>query len=96
MAMTQEFFMSSVRLNVQGLSCGACERHVKTALKPLPGVQNVIVDLETGQVLVSGAIDSLRLVEALKTAGYPSKVIDQMPDTNANKQPAGGGCCCCR
>lgn len=86
--------MSTVQLNVQGMSCGACERRVRSVLMALPGVQSVIVDLKTAQVLVTGTSDSPCLVEAMNDAGYPSEQIVRLPDTIAQKQLQGGGCCC--
>lgn len=87
--------MSTVKLNVQGMSCGACVSHVEATLKPLSGVENVTVDLEASRVLVSGAPDIQHLVEALRDAGYPSQLTDQLPSTK-NSAPAGGSGCCCR
>ncbi|TSH96762.1 heavy-metal-associated domain-containing protein [Verticiella sediminum] len=86
--------MSNIDLDVQGMSCGACVKHVTEALKPLPGVREVEVDLGAGRVRVRGdlaeGIDPL--VSALKQAGYPA----QPSGTEASTAPGNrrGGCCC--
>ena len=54
--------MSTIELNVQEMSCGACVRHVTQALSPLPGVEAVEVDLQAGRVRVSGNPDSAALL----------------------------------
>jgi len=86
--------MTTIDLDVQGMSCGACVKHVTEALKPLPGVREVEVDLGAGRVRVHGdlaeGIDPL--VSALKQAGYPA----QASGAGASKAPgAGRGRCCC-
>lgn len=63
-------------LEVQGMSCPSCIRHVSTALTELDGVGAVDVKLREGLVVVQH--DAARapvpqLIEALVTAGYVSK-----------------------
>ena len=36
--------MSQIHLNVAGMTCGSCIKHVTNALKPLEGVEDVFVD----------------------------------------------------
>ena len=43
--------MTTIHLEVQGMSCGGCVKSVTAALTPLPGVNSVEVDLPTGQRL---------------------------------------------
>lgn len=62
-------------LEVEGMSCGSCARHVTVALTELEGVGNVDVKLRDGRVVVRH--DPTRssvsqLVGALNEAGYPS------------------------
>ncbi len=58
-------------LLVEGMSCGHCEKAVKSALGELDGVTNVEVNLETKKVQVEGEnlVDEL-LKEAIDDAGY--------------------------
>lgn len=82
---------TTIDLDVQGMSCGGCVKHVTQALKPLPGVREVEVDLS---VRVHGdlaqGIDPL--VSALKQAGYPA----QASGAVATKAPSASRGCCCR
>lgn len=63
-------------LNVQGMTCGSCIRHVTEALCELDGVDKVDVQLRDGTVmvqhdLVEAPVD--RLIAKLLEAGYPSQ-----------------------
>ncbi|NVB82416.1 MAG: heavy-metal-associated domain-containing protein [Kofleriaceae bacterium] len=63
-------------LEVQGMSCPSCIRHVTVALTDLDGVDKVDVKLRDGLVVVQhdktqASID--QLIEALGEAGYVSK-----------------------
>ena len=83
--------MSTIELNVQGMSCGACVKHVTQALQPLAGVTAVEVDLQAGRVKVDGSADAAALIAALDEAGYPA----QAASTPApGKTGCGGGCGC--
>jgi copper chaperone len=63
-------------LEVQGMTCPSCVRHVSAALTGLEGVGRVDVKLRDGLVVVSH--DAARapvtlLIEALSGAGYASR-----------------------
>lgn len=62
-------------LNITGMSCGSCVRHVSEALRALDGVTQVEVELRTGAVRVrhdaGTAIASL--IDAVAKAGYPAR-----------------------
>ena len=85
--------MSTIHLEVQGMSCGGCVKSVTAALTPLPGVTGVDVDLSAGHVTVTGDLpqggDPLML--ALTAAGYPAKLTSAM--TAAPSVKKSGGCC---
>ncbi|MBZ4415316.1 heavy-metal-associated domain-containing protein [Myxococcus sp. RHSTA-1-4] len=64
-----------VVLNVEGMTCGSCIRHVNSALRKVEGVKEVDVQLASGRVIVrhdSGTPDVGEMIEALRDAGYPS------------------------
>lgn len=96
--------MNTIDLEVQGMSCGSCVKHVTQALQALTGVSGVAVDLASGQVRVSG--DFLRgsdaAIEALNTAGYPAQLAASSaaisPPKTSGCQPRAGdrGACCCK
>ena len=87
--------MNTIDLEVQGISCGACVKHVKQALEALTGVTGIDVDLQRGHVKVNGDLKEGGdvLVGALTLAGYPAKVSTSLaPIASAKK--SSGGCCC--
>jgi copper chaperone len=62
-------------LDVTGMSCSSCVRHVSAALSELDGVTKVEVRLGEGRVLVQhapGAPSVDAMIEALREAGYES------------------------
>ena len=87
--------MSTIHLEVQGMSCGGCVKNVTAALKPLAGVSTVDVDLQAGHVTVNGALPQGGgpLVLALTAAGYPAKLVTGMATASAPGTKKSGGCC---
>lgn len=85
--------MTTINLEVQGMSCGSCVKRVTQALQPVAGVSGVEVDLQSGHVKVSGdfAQGAGPLVLALTAAGYPTKLAASATATSATKK---SGCCC--
>lgn len=86
--------MSTIDLQVQGMTCGSCVRHVTQALTPVAGVDDVEVDLSTGLVQVKGNADSTALIAALDDAGYPAQAANNATPTTAPKTGCGSGCGC--
>ena len=74
--------MSKTILNVEGMSCPSCIRHVTQALA-FRGVAEVEVQLDKGRVAVEhdSSISVGRLIAALEGIGYPA----------AKEAPS---CCC--
>lgn len=67
--------MKETTLEVRGMTCGNCVRHVEEALKGLEGVGGVRVVLGEGKVFVQhdpAAAPVERMVAALDDAGYES------------------------
>lgn len=63
-------------LDVDGMSCPSCIRHVDHALKELEGVEEVEVRLREGKVRVGhdpSAAPVQNLVSALAEAGYEAR-----------------------
>jgi copper chaperone len=64
-------------LDVTGMSCPSCVRHVNEALGHLPGVAKVEVRLDDGKVVVQHEPDKApidNLIAALRQAGYESSL----------------------
>ena len=88
--------MTTLHLEVQGMSCGGCVKSVTAALTALPGVHAVSVDLSAGHVTVNGdfAQGGDPLVLALTAAGYPAKLTHAPTDATATTgAKKSGGCC---
>jgi copper chaperone len=68
--------MNETLLDVEGMSCASCVRHIQRALDVLEGVQQVEVRLREGQVRVQHGLHvvSDKLIEVLAAAGYPSQL----------------------
>lgn len=64
----------TTELTVNGMTCGHCETAVKNALKNVPGVQDVRVDLQGGTASVQGEADAQALIAAVKEEGYGAQV----------------------
>lgn len=61
----------SVKLTVEGMSCGGCEQTVENAVTSVSGVMRATVDRTTNQVIVEGEdLDETTLVRAVEDAGY--------------------------
>lgn len=60
-------------LNVEGMSCGHCEKSVKDSVGELTGVKNVAVNLDSGEVKVdydAALVAVEAIAETIKTQGY--------------------------
>jgi copper chaperone CopZ len=68
-----EVTSSRTRIPVQGMSCGSCVRHVRTAVENVTGIQAVEVNLAAAEVLVSynpAYTQPAAVVDAIRTLGY--------------------------
>lgn len=96
--------MEIIKLHVQGMSCGACVKHVTRALMSVSGVSHVDVDLAQGTARVEGDLrtGAEPLIAALESEDYPATLVS---GDDAVASPKTGGChsgtgtkggCCCR
>ena len=64
-------------VTIEGMSCGHCVMHVTNALKEVPGVSRVNVDLEKSRADVEGdALDETALKNAVTEAGYEPVAVE--------------------
>jgi copper chaperone CopZ len=80
--------------SIGGMTCGSCVRHVENALKRVPGVESVSVDLATKSASVK-AISGLKselLIKTVESLGYDAHL---KKDTRQKIQvePQSGSCC---
>ena len=60
-------------LEINGMTCGHCQKAVTQALASVPGVQRVVsVELATGHAVIEGEPSPEAVVLALREAGYES------------------------
>lgn len=63
--------MQQTELNVDGMTCGGCANGVSKALKALPGVVDVAVDLAAKKVAISHeSVAEEQLRAAIEAAGF--------------------------
>ncbi len=79
--------LSTVDLEVGGMSCASCVSRVERALEGVSGVTEVSVNLATERVRVrtAGGVDATSLVNAVRQAGYQATV------HAVERGPRGGG-----
>ncbi|TAJ16580.1 MAG: copper chaperone [Planctomycetota bacterium] len=68
--------MQTTELNIQGMTCGACVRHVETALRGVDGVAQADVELRRARALVQHDPQRAgveQLVAAVRDAGYAAR-----------------------
>jgi copper chaperone CopZ len=66
----------TIILDVSGMTCNNCVRHVREALEQVAGVGEVQVDLASGRVTVKhqGETAPASLIAAVDDAGYEAKL----------------------
>lgn len=66
---------TETHLFITGMSCGHCVAAITQEVSALPGVQDVQVNLETGDALVRGSrLDPTAIKAAVEEAGYTAAV----------------------
>jgi len=62
--------METKTYRVSGMTCGGCAKHVEKALRAVPGVTGVAVDVATGTATIEGAASQEALSASVAEAGY--------------------------
>jgi copper chaperone len=58
------------KFKVTGMTCGHCVRAVTEAVQGVAPTAQVDVSLQTGEVSVTGAVDSSQVIAAIASEGY--------------------------
>lgn len=66
--------MAKKTLKVEGMMCEGCVEKVDNALKAVPGVTSVDVNLKKGTAVVQGDAADDALVKAVVDAGYRASI----------------------
>ena len=62
--------MEAKAYRVQGMTCGGCAKHVEKALRSVPGVTGVVVDVAQGTAVVEGTASFEAMAASVERAGY--------------------------
>jgi P-type Cu+ transporter len=68
-----------VELDIQGMNCASCVRHVEHALRDIASVRNVVIDLASGRASVDStdATHPEQLIAAVEETGYTATVVQR-------------------
>lgn len=61
------------KINIEGMTCEGCVKSVKEALEKIPGIKNVIVNLEEGYAEYEGLIPKDIVQKAIEAIGFDVK-----------------------
>ena len=78
---------------VGGMRCASCQAHVAKAVKAVPGVQNVEVNLITGRMTVEtdDAPDMpQKIIDAVKNAGFTAELVEEETSKAVSSQETTG------
>lgn len=78
-----------IKLQIEGMHCGSCEKIIEMELEDISGVKSVKVDAaaKTGEVVVEeGKVSEVEITSAIARAGYRGTVVHDPADDN--KKPA--------
>jgi len=62
--------MSEIKLKVRGMKCAGCVKRVDDALRTMPGVTSVKVDLKGAEVVVVGDVTADAVRHKIVETGY--------------------------
>ncbi len=63
-----------IELEVSGMTCNNCKKHVEEALKGVSGVEKVEVLLQEGRASVEGSAQIEQLIAAVHEEGYTASL----------------------
>ncbi|MBS3181141.1 heavy-metal-associated domain-containing protein [Leucobacter manosquensis] len=64
--------MNVNRFQVTGMTCGHCEMSIREEVDEIPGIAEIAISAQTGELVVSGRgeIDDAQVLAAVAEAGY--------------------------
>jgi len=81
-------------LDVKGMTCDGCARHVTDALKSVDGVEEAVVeDWKSGKtnVVTDTKVEEKKLLKAVKKAGYKASILDINKSNGGSSHFSGNG-----
>jgi Zn2+/Cd2+-exporting ATPase len=97
--MADETARQEARYKVAGMDCASCATKIDTAVRRMPGVEDVSVSVAAGTLTVShdGSADMTAMEKKISGLGYPLRALGRKAGTgnsplssNLNRPPAGG------
>lgn len=78
----------NIQLHISGMTCASCVARVEKALKKVDGVRQVNVNLATEQATIETEheVDTLKLIEQVKKAGFDASLIQDQPINQKQQQ----------
>ncbi|MFK0166487.1 heavy metal translocating P-type ATPase [Rhizobium sp. NPDC090279] len=88
---------AAITLPIEGMSCASCVGRVERALKAVPGVETVSVNLATerASIMANAAVDRGKLVEAVENVGYSVPAKAASPISTIELSVEGMTCASC-
>jgi len=67
-----------IELDIVGMTCGNCVRHVTEALEAQPGIKSVKVELESGKATIEAEASVVpeHLLETVEDTGYMARMAE--------------------
>jgi P-type Cu+ transporter len=66
-----------IELNIQGMSCVSCSRHIEKALLAVQGVKKASVNFATGKAIIESELEDFNvLLKAIHEAGYNGELAE--------------------
>ncbi len=65
--------MTQIILKITGMTCQHCVQAVNQALRSVPGVEQVEVNLDSGTAVIQGTAERDRLIAAVTEEGYAAE-----------------------
>jgi copper chaperone CopZ len=56
------------------MECNHCKNTIQTAVKKLPGLENIAIDLNSREVEITGEISPDVIIKTIKEAGYTAEI----------------------
>lgn len=75
-----------IRLSISGMSCAGCVAAVEDTLRAVNGVDTVIVNFVEHTATITGNVDAITLINAVRAAGYEAGELVNLDDETAKDQ----------
>lgn len=63
----------NLEIKAQNIKCGGCAATIENGLKPLPGIEQVSVEIDSGLVRITGSeLSEQQIRDKLSELGYPA------------------------